>query len=83
MDVTTIQSISPDLLDLFDESDDSDEEGKRTLVKMCQANKKRRRRILKYVKQLSREREIDAKQKDKQRKRDYLLIDTAKQDLAN
>jgi len=82
VNVTTIQSISSDLLDLFDDSGGSDVDGRITLVEMCPANKKRKRKLLKSVKQLSRERENDAKQKDKQRKRDYLQIDTAKQDLA-
>ena len=48
-DVTTLKLISPDLLDLFDNSNDSMMYGKRTLVEMCRASKKRRRRILKSV----------------------------------
>ena len=72
MDITTIQSISTDILDLFDDNGGSDVNGRRTLVKMFPANKKRKRKLLKSIKRLSRERENDTTQKDKQRKRDHL-----------
>ena len=65
-DILTMKPISPDLLDLFDENDNNDNDGTQTLVEMCRAKKKRRRRLIKSVKRLSREREIDAREKTKE-----------------
>lgn len=57
-------SYEVDLLDLFDENDDSDKVDRRTLVKMCQKNR-RRRRLLKSVIQLSMQETKDATNSNK------------------
>ena len=40
------------MIDLFDDSDDSDEDRKRTLIELVVKNKRRRRRLLRKVKHL-------------------------------
>jgi len=82
-DVNTFKCMSPDIQDLFDESDDSDLDTKRSLEDMCRANKKRRRRLLKSVKRFSRQPEIRIEQQKKDKKRHNTNLDTAKQDLAD
>ena len=49
----------------------------------CAGQKKRRRRLLKSVKQLSREQEIDTQEKEKRRKRATFQVDTTKQDITD
>ena len=81
--MTTLKSIFLDLPDLVNENNDSDEDKTKTLVEMCRVNKKRRRRLLKSVKQLSREQEIDARENEKRCKKATYLGNTAKQDVTD
>ena len=50
--ISTSTSILLDLLDLFDDGDDTDEDKMRDLKEILRHNKKRRRRLLRKVKQL-------------------------------
>ena len=77
-----MKSISPDLLDLFDENDNSENNGTRILVEMCRASKKRRRRLLKSVKDFQGS-ERSMHKRNRKKKRYTHSIDTAKQDISD
>ena len=74
-DVGLLQKIDCDLLDLFDESDNSDDDAGRTMKELVRYNKKRRRRLLRSVQRLNKK--MDAA-KTRRSKTDAL---TSKQDI--